>query len=255
MSVLCAVFIIQAGIVSAQTLGSPAATNVSFKAADNTTLKAYLALPSGKGPFPAVLMIHEWWGLTHNIRLLADALAAQGYVVLAADGFRGSVAQTPDQALKLVQGTPATQVAADLDAALSYLRSRSEVDRTRVVSLGFCFGGTQSMYMGTRVVGLSAVIIFYGSGPITEASRLGTMTGPVLGIYGEKDSNIPIDQVKAFERALSVKGVKYTVTVYPGMGHAFVTADNYNKPGEPGNAWKQMLDFLKNTIAKTPGAK
>jgi carboxymethylenebutenolidase len=229
-----------------------AAANISFPGADNTILRGYLALPAGKGPFPAVLMIHEWWGLNQNIKLLADALAAQGYVVLAADAFRGRVAQTAGEAQKQVADTPPAQIAADLDAFLKYLRSRPDVDPQKVASLGFCFGGTQSMYLGTRRPELAAVIIFYGSGPITDVKDLGSMkeAGPVLGIYGENDGNIPVDKVKAFGQALKAKGVKNTITIYPGVGHAFVKADNYNKGGTPEKAWKQMIQFLKDTFPK-----
>lgn len=244
-----------ASVLNAQSLSAPAVTNVSFKGPGDVTLKAYLAVPSGKGPFPAVLLIHEWWGLTHNIRLLADALAAKGYVVLAADAFRGKVAGAPAEAGKLVQGTPAKQVAGDLDAAFAYLRKRPEVDPKRVAVFGFCYGGTQSMYMGTRNPELAAVIIFYGPGPITDTAQLGTMkqAGPLLGIYGEDDPNIPMKQVTAFDRALKDKGVEHTIIVYPGVGHAFVNAGNYNKSGTPQKAWNQMLDFLKHTIGKTAG--
>jgi dienelactone hydrolase len=157
-----------AAVLSAQSLSAPAVTNVSFKGPGNVTLKAYLAVPAGKGPFPVVLLIHEWWGLTHNIRLLADALAAKGYVVLAADAFRGKVAGAPAEAGKLVQGTPAKQVT-------------------------------------------------------------------------------------AFDRALKDKGVEHTITVYPGVGHAFVNAGNYNKSGTPQKARNRTLDFLKRTIGKTAG--
>jgi carboxymethylenebutenolidase len=225
-------------------------TNVTFPGPKGVTLKGYLSKPRGSGTFPAVVMIHEWWGLNHNITLLADALAREGFIVLAVDTFRGSVAKTPSDAMKQVRGTPQEQIAADLDAALDFLRSYPNVDPDRVASLGFCFGGTQSMYMGTRNPELAAVVIFYGTGPIQDAAQLGSMqqAGPVLGIYGKKDGNIPVQQVRNFEDAMDSRNVENTITIYPGVGHAFVNSGNYQSDGAPGQAWKQMVNFLKDTL-------
>jgi carboxymethylenebutenolidase len=224
--------------------------NVSFKGPGGVMLSGYLATPRGSGKFPAVVMIHEWWGLNRDTALLADALAAEGYVVLAADAFRGSVAKERAGALKQVQGTPAEQIAADLDAAFDYLQSHPKVDPNKVASLGFCFGGTQSMYMGTRNPELAAVVIFYGGGPITDRASLGSMrsAGPVLGIYGAEDGNIPVDQVMQFEDALKAKDVKHTITVYPGVGHAFVKSDTYRNGMAAERAWQQMVSFLYATL-------
>jgi carboxymethylenebutenolidase len=248
---LAVVFAVTAvGTVFAQDPMAPAKPNVSFPGPGGITLQGYLSLPAGSGPAPGVLMVHEWWGLNRDITLLADALAKEGYVVLAADAFRGSVAQTPADAMKQVSGTPREQVAADLDAALGVLRSHARVDPKRVASLGFCFGGTQSMFMGTRNPELAAVVIFYGSGPIADVNQLGSMreAGPVLGIYGEQDTNIPVAQVRSFESALRAKGVEHTITVYPGVGHAFVKSSTYRDGGTAEKAWRQMLAFLRQTL-------
>jgi carboxymethylenebutenolidase len=239
-----------AGILCAQSAMDPGERNVSYSDPEGITLRGYLAKPSGNGPFPAVLMIHEWWGLNKDTTLLAEALADEGFVVLAADAFRGSVASTPGNARKQVTETPREQIAADLDAALDFLRSHPRVAPGRVASLGFCFGGTQSMYMGTRNPELAAVVIFYGGGPIQRAADLGSMrqAGPVLGIYGEEDGNIPVSQVRNFEDALESRKVEHTVTLYPGVGHAFVKSNTYNSGGAPEEAWNQMVMFLKENL-------
>jgi len=239
-----------AGPAFAQDPMAPAQANVRFAGPGGVTLRGYLAVPPGAGRHPAVLMIHEWWGLNQDIAALADALAAQGYVVLAADTFRGSVAATADQAMKQVTGTPPAQIAADLDAALDFLRSHSRVDAQRVAALGFCFGGTQSMWQGTRRPELAATGSFYGSGPIQDAAQLGSMGrgGPVLGIYGEQDGNIPVAQVRDFEQALRSKGVRATITIYPGVGHAFVKSSTYRNGAAAEQAWKQMVAFLNGAL-------
>jgi carboxymethylenebutenolidase len=238
------------GMAFGQNLLDPGERNVSYSGPNGVTLRGYLAAPMGRGTFPAVIMIHEWWGLNHDTTRLADALAKEGYVVLAADAFRGSVAKDPEGALKQLRSTPADQIAADLDAAFDFLSSHPKVDSSRIASLGFCFGGTQSMYMGTRNPNLAAVVIFYGSGPITDPAMLGTLqsAGPVLGIYGKEDGNIPVEQVRMFEDALKTKNVSHTITVYPGVGHAFVKSNTYQNGEAAQRAWQQMLSFLYATL-------
>ena len=228
----------------------PARTNASFPGPDGVSLHGYLATPPGGGRTPAVLMIHEWWGLNADTAALADALAAEGYVVLAADAFRGSVAREPEAARKQATETPRERIAADLDAALGWLRAHARVDPARVASLGFCFGGTQSMLMGTRRSELAAVVVFYGGRPIQEAPQLGVLKGPVLGIYGEQDQGIPSEQVRGFEAALASRAIPHTITVYPGVGHAFVKSGTHRDGGTAEKAWRQAVDFLGRTLGR-----
>lgn len=227
-----------------------ARTTVTYSAADGTTLRGYLARPSGSGPFPGVLMIHEWWGLNVDMARLADALAREGFVVLAPDAFRGSLAKTPQEAMAQLRSTPQEQIASDLDAALDFLRNHSAVESDSVATMGFCFGGTQSMYLGTRAENLAAVVTLYGSGPIQDARQLGSMpqNEPVLGIFGEEDGNIPVSEVRGFEDALREANVEHTITVYPGVGHAFVKSTTYDQGGAPEEAWNQLVSFLNREL-------
>ena len=227
-----------------------ARTNVTYAAADGTTLRGYLARPSGSGPFPGVLMIHEWWGLNVDMARLADALAEEGFVVLAPDAFRGSLAKTPQEAMAQLRSTPQEQIASDLDSALGFLRNHSAVESDSVATMGFCFGGTQSMYLGTRAEGLAAVVTLYGSGPIQEAGQLGNMpqNEPVLGIFGAEDGNIPVSEVRGFEDALETANVENTITVYPGVGHAFVKSTTYDQGGAPEEAWEELVSFLNREL-------
>lgn len=251
-SLLVLVLLGTAAGLFAQDARDPGEKNVTYPGPNGVTLSGYLATPRSSGPSPAVVMIHEWWGLNYDTTVLADALAREGFVVLAADAFRGSVAKSPADARKQVTETPGEQIAADLDAALDFLRSHPQVDADRVASMGFCFGGTQAMYMGTRNPELAGVVIFYGGGPIQEASQLGSMkeAGPVLGIYGKEDGGIPVEQVRKFEQAMESRGVENTITVYPGVGHAFVKSNTYRNGGAPEQAWNQMVTFLRTTLAE-----
>ncbi len=241
-----------AGMLPAQESdpAAPADPNVTYPGPDGARLHGYLATPDGTGPFPAVLMIHEWWGLNRDTARLADALAAEGYVVLAPDTFRGSVATTAQEAIAQLQATPQEQIAADVDAALAYLRGLGSVDAERVASMGFCFGGTQSMFLGTRARGLAAVVTFYGSGPIQSPDALGRMAdnAPVLGIFGREESNISVSEVNGFEAALNAAGVENTITIYDGVGHAFVKSTTYDQGGAATDAWNQLLAFLASEL-------
>jgi carboxymethylenebutenolidase len=116
--------------------------------------------------------------------------------------------------------------------------------------MGFCFGGTQSMYLGTRAVGLAAVITLYGSNPIQRADELGRMeeNEPVLGIFGAEDRAIPQSAVEGFEEALKNADVAHTITVYPDVGHAFVKSDTYDQGGAAEQAWNQVVSFLTEEL-------
>ena len=237
------------------TVTTQARPNITYAAPDGTMLEGYLAMPddgsnAGSDRLPAVLMIHEWWGLNQDVTILADALAAEGYVVLAPDSFRSGFATTVPQAIVMNRSTPVEQIHADLDAALAFLVAHERVDPDRVATMGFCFGGRHSMHLGTRAEGLAAVITLYGSGLITNPSEMGRMAenAPVLGIFGEDDSTIPLRDVEGFGRALDAVGAPHTITVYPGVGHAFVTSASYSGDDVPGQAWREVVDFLNREV-------
>lgn len=238
------------------TTGMPAGTpvkdliNVTYPSLDGKlTLGGYLAKPSAPGSYPAVLMVHEWWGLTEEMDRKADLLAQDGFVVLAVDAMRGRSANSVPAAILQVSTTPKDQIDADVDAALAYLKALPEVDATRVGATGFCFGGTTTMRLGIRDGSLKAAVIFYGSGPVTDVAKLGHLgeSGPVLGIFGTKDSNIPTAQAVAFSDALKAKGVG-EVHLYEGEGHAFVKYDTLSVPGASQDGWNEMKAFLERNL-------
>jgi carboxymethylenebutenolidase len=224
--------------------------NVTYRDASGQELLGYLAEPEGPGPFPAVLLIHEWWGLNEGMTVLADALAEEGYVVFAPDGYRGNVTAAFPRALWLRLTTPTEQVEADMDSALAYLRSLENVDTERVASMGFCFGGGHSLQLGLRQSeNLALTIIYYGA-VVTDPALLAPLTDgqPVLGIFAEEDNTIFPEEVLEFEAALNSLDVENEITIYPGVGHAFLTEDNYNEPGPAGDAWAQTLTFLEKNL-------
>jgi carboxymethylenebutenolidase len=224
--------------------------NVEYENMAGEKLYGYLAAPQGPGPHPGILLIHEWWGLNEGITILADALAEEGYVVFAPDGYGGNVTGSLPRALWLRITTPTEQVEADIDSGLAYLRDLDAVDTDRVASMGFCFGGGHSLQLGLRQSENLALTIMYYGAVVTDPDLLRPLTEaqPVLGIFAEEDNTIFTDEVLEFEAALNSLDIENEITVYPGVGHAFVTEENYNQPGPAGDAWAQTLAFLKENL-------
>lgn len=207
-------------------------------------VQAYVAQPQGEGPFPIVIMIHEFYGLNESIVSLADLLAEEGYLVVAPDTFRGSTTAWIPRAIFQVITTRPENVNADLDSVYAWLESQPEVDPERVAIAGFCYGGRTSLAYSLHNDRLGATVIFYGS-PETDPQILKTLPGPVLGIFGGADQSIPVSQVRAFDAALTEAGVPHEITVYEGQPHAFVQdAQGVRSGGAQAEAWNQMLAFL-----------
>jgi carboxymethylenebutenolidase len=201
---------------------------------------------------PAVVMIHEWWGLNDNIKDMANELASEGYVVLAADLYNGEVATTPDKAMQLV-GTVREnpeQAISNLQSAVQYLASLPNVNSSRIASLGWCFGGGQSLQLAlnSEQNPLAATVIYYGN-LVNDTNELSKINWPVLGIFGDQDQSIPVESVNAFEQALNETGITNEIYIYPGVGHAFAnpSGDNYAH-AETVDAWEKTLAFLKKYV-------
>src|SRR6202008_4621360 len=119
---------------------------VSYKSGSEN-VQGILYTPAGKGPFPAMIVIHEWWGLNDWVKEQASNLADQGYVALAIDLYRGKVADNPGTAHELARGVPEDRAARDLHAAVEFLQSQSNVRKDRIASIGWCMGGGYSLNM------------------------------------------------------------------------------------------------------------
>jgi carboxymethylenebutenolidase len=201
---------------------------------------------------PAVVMIHEWWGLNDHIKDMADELASEGYVVLAADLYNGEVAADPNSARELSSsvGENPEQAISNLQAAAQYLASLPNVNSSRIASLGWCFGGGQSLQLAlnSEQNPLAATVIYYGN-LVNDTNELSKINWPVLGIFGDQDQSIPVESVNAFEQALNETGITNEIYIYPGVGHAFAnpSGDNY-APEETSDAWEKTLAFLKKYV-------
>ena len=219
--------------------------NVTYPAADGTTLVGFLAMPETPNG-AAVLMVHEWWGLNAEIVEMAELLAEEGYVVLAPDTYRGRVATTVPGALTLRLSAPPDRVDSDMQAAHDFLLTIDGVDPARIGVMGFCYGGGVALRHAVNNPAIAATVNLYGA-TIDDPAAFGallTTGGPVLGIFGEVDQQIPIREVERFEAALEQAGINHVVTIYPGVGHAFVDPAGIAAGGPAADAWAQILAFF-----------
>ncbi len=210
----------------------------------------YFAAPSDVyEPLPALIVIHEWWGLNDNVRAMADRLAGEGYMVLAVDLYGGKTADSPEEARQLMLG-----VVEDMDAARANIRGAYQfleaTGAPRIASLGWCFGGGWSLNTAKLFPDeLDAAVIYYGQVTADE-DELRPINAPILGLFGAEDSGITVESVEAFRAALRRLRKNHEVHIYPGAAHAFAnpTGRNYNAAAAA-DAWNKTIEFLARHLA------
>jgi carboxymethylenebutenolidase len=213
-------------------------------------IKGYLATPEGDGPFPAILVIHEWWGLADWIKQNADRFAEQGYVALAVDLYDGKVTDDPGEAHELMRALDDGEALADLQGALKYLQSHDGVDQDRKIgAIGWCMGGKFSRLIAQKSEEVGPTAICYGS-VATESDQIEALAGrPILGIFGGQDRGIPVDRVKEFAKALADKGSEVSLYIYGDAGHAFMlTGGRQYHEQSAEDAWKQIDAFFEKYL-------
>ena len=218
----------------------------------------YLVFPVGQGnqtsKLPAVIMIHENKGLNDHIKNMANLLARQGYVVLAVDLFKGEVSVDPNDTRRMVQSVRSNpeHAISNLQTAVKYVSSLPNVDSSKVASIGWCFGGGQSLQLALNSQDhpLAATILYYGTPLVTDKGNLSKINWPVLGIFGDQDRGIPVEKVNQFKAALEEDGITNEIHIYPGVGHAFANPSGANyAPKETQDAWQKTLSFLRTYLS------
>lgn len=213
------------------------------------TVRAYFSVPAGEGPFPGVILIHEWWGLNDWITANADTFARKGYAALAIDLYRGQVAASSDEAHELMRGLPEDRVVKDLHSAFAFLSQQRKVRAERIGAIGWCMGGSYGLVAAMEIPHLSASVICYGR-LVTERAQIAKLNCPVLGIFGESDKGIPVPSVKAFERTAQMMDKDVRTSIYPGVGHAFMNPGNtrgYSKEAAD-DAWQRIFTFFEKKL-------
>jgi len=208
--------------------------------------KGYIAKPITDGEFPGIVMIHEWWGLNDNIKEMAEKLASHGYVVLAVDLYNGSVATTSDEARQLIGSFDSQVGVENMNSAASYLLENN--DSEKLGSVGWCFGGGQSLNLALNNDDMDATVIYYGQ-LVSDTESLSSIEWPVLGIFAELDNGIPPESVREFESTLNELEISNEIHIYSGVDHAFAnpSGDRY-APEESKDAWQKTLEFLNSNL-------
>jgi carboxymethylenebutenolidase len=223
---------------------------VSYKSGDET-VQGMLYAPAGKGPYPALVVIHEYWGLNDWVKEQASKLADQGYVTLAVDLYRGKVATTPDMAHEIMRGVPEDRAKRDLHAAVEFLKSQPNVKKDRIGSIGWCMGGGYSLDVALQEPDLAATVINYGH-LATDPDALKKINAHILGLFGGRDQGITPDDVHKFEATLKQLGKKIDVKIYPDAGHAFENPNNKAgyRADDAADARQRTVVFLAETLKK-----
>ena len=212
----------------------------------------HFAFPSDMTePLPAVILIHEWWGLNDNIRAVANRLAAEGYMVLAVDLYSGQTATSPAEARQLM-----LQVVEDPETARENLRQAlafvGEIaEAPKVGTIGWCFGGGWSLnaaYLFPDAI--DASVVYYGQ-VTSDRDKLRAIRAPVLGLFAENDRGIRVESVREWESSMRELGLEFELEIYPGVGHAFAnpTGNNYNAEAAE-DAWQRTLNFLAERLGE-----
>lgn len=223
-------------------------TQVSFPSGGET-VHGLLYTPSTPGTHPAIIVIHEWWGLVPWVKDQAAAFVDQGYVALAVDLYRGKTATDSETAHELMRGLPQDRGVRDLVSAADYLKHLKSVNPNRIGAVGWCMGGGFAAAFAVADPDLRAVAINYGSLP-TDPAALRQVHAAILGNFGALDQGITPDDVHQFASSMQSVGHPVDVKIYPDAGHAFENPDNKNgyRPADAADAHQRMTTFFNKYL-------
>jgi carboxymethylenebutenolidase len=215
------------------------------------SIRAYVAYPERKTRAPAVIVIHEIFGLTDWEPTVVDRLAKEGFVAIVPDLLSSKYGRSPasaDSGRKLIGELEPDRITADLDATYKYVNGLPAVLKDRIGTIGFCWGGGQSFRYATNNPNLRAAVVCYGPAP--DSAGIRRITAPVLGIYGENDARITA-ALPGVVAQMQSAGKTFTQEVFPGTGHGFL------KPGREGSdgpqvekAWARILEFYRARLGQ-----
>ena len=222
------------------------AERLAYAEVDDELVYGHFAFPSDMiEPLPAVIMIHEWWGLNDNIRAMAERLAAEGYIVLAVDLFGGKSATDPQTARQMMLRAVENRDSVTSNIQQAHAFVTATAGAPRVASLGWCFGGGWSLNTALLFpTELDAAVIYYGQ-VTDDEEKLSSLEVPILGLFGSEDRGIKVESVRRFEEVLEQLGKDHEIHIYEGAGHAFAnpSGNNFNARYAE-DAWNRTLGFL-----------
>lgn len=223
---------------------------VSYAMVGGNRVSGYLAKPQDAADdMPGIIVIHEWWGLNDNIRMMTRRLAGEGYVALAVDLYNGKAADSPEMAGQYAReaGEHPEQAIDNLKQAYAYLTNEEGVGN--VGTIGWCFGGGWSLQAALALPNkIDATVIYYGR-LVTDPAKLKPLRMPILGLFGSEDQGIPPDEVHKFEAVLDSLGKDASIHIYEGANHAFAnpSGTRYNKEAAE-DAWNKTVSFFATNL-------
>ncbi len=226
-------------------------------AGDGVTLGGYLSRPTGKGPFPGVMVIHDIRGISDDLKDIVNNLAQEGYVTLSVNlvsrlmgpDFPGG----SDEVIKVMFSLSDADVISDLDAGMDFLKKQPVVFTNSIGCMGICLGGRFSVLYAGQRSDLKAAVIFYGDAIDPEATAeqpkapiefVPRLTAPLMGNYGEEDHVVPLANVKRLEAELQKYKKVYDFKIYPGAQHAFLRKGPKYHAEAAKDAWKRALNWF-----------
>lgn len=229
----------------------PQGQTVRYLSSDSLT-RGYLAVPSGRGPFPALILIHEWNGVVDRVRQVADLFAAHGYVALVADLYQGRTGSNQQENMALMNEARGhlDRVIANLDAAQRFLRARPDV-AGKIGVMGWCFGGGIALSYALGGAEHQATAIFYGS-LVTDPAELRRLHHPIYGTFAGQDRGIPPTQVAQFRAVLDSLGIRNDIHIYDPVQHGFwlwVERDSTTNAAPAADAWQRLVRYLRETLS------
>lgn len=252
LACVLAIVALSASSAGSKTLPRPARAGldtalVHIGATDAGT-QAFVAWPAKHAGAPAIVVVHEWWGLDGQIRDVARRLAREGYVAIVPDLYHGQVATDPEEAHELSRAMQDEGAMTELESAVAWLHDTPETAKSKIGVLGFCMGGGLSMGLALKDSSLSAAVMFYGV-PVTDAQALAALHAPLQAHFGATDKGIPPSRADDLRDALKAAGKTGEVYVYPGAGHAFMNeARPSYHPDAARQGWARMLAFLQRNL-------
>lgn len=203
--------------------------------------------PATEQSQPGVIVIQEWWGLNDNIKEVADRFAAAGFVALAPDLYRGEKTEEPDEARKLAMALDMGRAVKDMIGAVNYLCGVPGVGR--IGAVGFCMGGTLSLWLASMTPRVGAAVSFYG-GRTLNADTVAKIGGGVLAFYGGQDEGIPPETIAEQRAAFEQAGISHEIVIYEQAGHAFFndTRPDHFDPQAAADSWERTLAFFRHQL-------
>ncbi|WP_210486111.1 dienelactone hydrolase family protein [Rufibacter aurantiacus] len=227
---------------------------ITLQVADGTPMEAYVVLPEGAGPFPAIIVLQEAFGVNGHIRSIADRLCGEGYAVIAPDLFHRTAKRVEISYSDFASAMPHYQaitkegLTADLQASFDWLQQQPSVQPDKIGSIGFCLGGRVS-FIANTVLPLAAAVSYYGGGLDTLASEASKLHGPHLFFWGGKDAHIPQEKIDTIINAVKEAGKDYINTVISYADHGFHCDERASyHPLAAKEAWATTLAFFANRL-------